>query len=260
MASLPCGSMVSLHDSARCWPIPGAEKGYGTSSPLSPGRNLSVPPLLVLCVPKVQLCPSSCSTEPSGTCGLTAQHTCPCKSTLLCHGTATDSAWSTRSRCPLPPVCRAMQTVVCANNWDLLLVPGAEISQSCALGRWWAQDDRRRPKGGAHTHVGSKAPACKQAFLCMATYLQGPCHCREDRVLSSCWCCSGTVNELLTLRDDVPQALFALLQIQSRFLTGSLREQPHEIVSNAFFHAIFLGQKAALDQAGSQLLLSASRT
>lgn len=71
---------------------------------------------------------------------------------------------STRARCPLAPVCRAMQTVVCANNWDLLLVPGAEISQSCAFGWWWARDDRR-PKGGAHTHVGSKAPGANQLFV-----------------------------------------------------------------------------------------------
>lgn len=206
-------------------------------------------------MPKVQLCPSSCSTGPSGTCGLTSQHARPCKSTLLCHGMATDSAWSTRARCPLPPVCRAVQTVVCANNWDLLLAPGAEISQSCAFGWWWARDDRRRPKGGAHTHVGSKAPGCKQAFCAW------PLTCKvfvtaEDRVLSSCWCCSGTVSELHILRDDVPHALFVPLQIQSRFLTGSLREKPHEIVSNTFFHAIFLGQKAALDQTGSRLLLS----
>lgn len=52
MLSLPCGSMVSLHDAERCWPIPGAEEGYGTSSPLSPGRNLSAPALGVLRVPQ----------------------------------------------------------------------------------------------------------------------------------------------------------------------------------------------------------------
>lgn len=52
MVSLPCGSTVSLHDAARCWPIPRAEGGYGTSSPLSLGRNLSVPARGALCVPK----------------------------------------------------------------------------------------------------------------------------------------------------------------------------------------------------------------
>lgn len=77
-----------------------------------------------------------------------------------------------------------MQTVVCANSWDLLLVPGAEISQSCALGQWWARDDRRRPKGGAHAHVGSKAPGCKQAFCAWPLTLQGPWQCREEGVPS----------------------------------------------------------------------------
>lgn len=141
-------------------------------------------------------------------------------------------------------------------------MPGAEISQSCALGQWWARDDRRRPKGGAHTHVGSKAPGCKQAFSAWPLTLQGPWQCREEGVLSSCWCCSGTVNELLALRGDVPPAWFAPLWIQGRFLTGSLKEQPHKIVSNKglLFNAICLGEKAALDQAGSWLLLSAPRT
>lgn len=174
--SLPCSSMVFLpNDAARCWPIPGAEGGCGTASfswswekPF--GSCIRRP----LCAEGgVRLCPSSCDTRTSLFRGLTSRYTSPCKRALLCHGKQTGIVWglrkSMRERHPLPhQSCRAIWTVVCANNWDLWrvpAVPGAEISQSCL---WWAWDDRRRPKGGARAHVGSKAPGCKQAFCALS--------------------------------------------------------------------------------------------
>lgn len=102
-------------------------------------------------------------------------------------------------------------------------MPGAEISQSCL---WWAWDDRRRPKGGACAHVGSKAPGCKQAF-CALSLTYKAASLRRGEVLSTCWCCSKVVDELLRVRDGVQHAMLAPLQVQGRFLTVSLREQPH---------------------------------
>lgn len=153
MVSWPCSSIVSLpNDAARCWLIPGAEGGYSTASFSRSWEKHFSSYMRRLLYAKgwLQLCLSSCDTGPSLICVLTSQYPSPCKSTLLYHGKQAGIVWGFRKSMRECVLCHTSPAGKCRLWYVLItgiceqsLLPGAEISQSCTLGLWWAQDDRK---------------------------------------------------------------------------------------------------------------------